>query len=88
MIEELQRQLQREGHIECSVRVRTHASTSRITGMLSDGSVKVDLAAAPEDGKANVALVRLFAEIFRVSADHVQILSGASARRKLVRITA
>lgn len=88
MIEALQSQLQRDGHLECVVRVRIHASLSRMTGILSDGSLKIDLAAAPEENKANIALVHLLSGIFCVPIDHIEILSGTTARRKLVRITA
>jgi uncharacterized protein YggU (UPF0235/DUF167 family) len=45
---------------------------------------KVRVAAAPEDGKANDAVVRLLAEILSLPARDVQIVSGGSSRDKIV----
>ncbi len=84
----LQSRLSAEGKIELLVRARPHAAQSRVTGVLEDGSIKVDLAAPAEDGKGNKALCKLLAEAFGVSTHHVCILSGKAARLKLVRITA
>jgi uncharacterized protein YggU (UPF0235/DUF167 family) len=45
---------------------------------------KVRVAAAPEDGKANDAVVRLLAETLSLPARDVQIVSGGSSRDKIV----
>lgn len=49
---------------------------------------KVRVAAAPEDGKANDALVRLLAETLGVASRDVEIVSGLSSRDKIVALTA
>ena len=51
-----------------------------------DGSIKIDLAAPAEDGKANTALVKFLAEEFSVPLSCVEILSGHAGRRKVIRI--
>lgn len=86
MIEDLKQRLQKEEKIELIVRVRPHAPKTQITGVLADGSLKVDLAAPAEDNRANVALVRTLAEAFAVDSSCVKVLSGKTARIKLVRI--
>jgi uncharacterized protein YggU (UPF0235/DUF167 family) len=55
---------------------------------LSDGSIvlKARVRAAPHDGAANAALVRLIAEAAGVPAGQVEIVGGATARIKRVRI--
>ena len=45
------------------------------------------VAAAPEDGKANAAVVRLLAETVGVPARDVAILTGHASRDKTVELT-
>ncbi len=45
------------------------------------------MTAAPTDGKANTAVERALADALGMRPADVAIVSGASARRKLVRIT-
>ena len=45
---------------------------------------KVRVAAAPEDGKANDAVVRLLADTLALPTRDVQIVSGRSSRDKTV----
>ena len=47
---------------------------------------KVRLAAPPVDGKANEALIRFFAQRFKVAPSAVRIVRGLSSRMKVVEI--
>jgi hypothetical protein len=53
---------------------------------MPDGSFEVHLREKPVDGKANEALIRVLAEHFGVRHRDVSILTGASARLKIVEI--
>ena len=53
---------------------------------MDDESIKIDIAAVAEGGKANAELIRYLAKEFGVRKDQVLIVSGATARVKLVRI--
>jgi uncharacterized protein YggU (UPF0235/DUF167 family) len=55
-----------------------------------DGQVflKARVSAAPENGKANDALVRLIAKKLRIGSSRVQIVSGATARTKIIEVQA
>ena len=55
--------------------------------LISDGTVKMDIAVAPSKGKANAELVKFLAGEFGVGKDKVKILSGHGERVKLVRVT-
>lgn len=57
-----------------------------VCGADGDRLLKVRVAAAPQDGKANAALIALLAKTFAVRRDAVSILGGASARIKRVQI--
>lgn len=66
-----------------SLRVSPGAARSFVVGRHGDGW-KVRVAAAPEDGKANDAVVRLLADTLSVPVKDVQIVSGRASRDKTV----
>ena len=63
------------------------ASRTRVAG-LHDGRVKLQVAAPPVDGEANAELVTLLARHFGCARSAVEVITGASARLKRVRIAA
>lgn len=87
MIDHLKQILAANGILNLTIRVRTHAASTQIKSVLADGSLKIDLAAAPKENRANIALLDYLADVFSVSLSNVVILSGATARLKLVRIS-
>lgn len=68
-----------------TVRVTPNASKTEIVGR-ELGVLKVRLAAAPTDGKANDALIRLLADEYDCAPSNVRIVSGHAARTKIVEI--
>ncbi|PIP64954.1 hypothetical protein COU77_04095 [Candidatus Peregrinibacteria bacterium CG10_big_fil_rev_8_21_14_0_10_49_16] len=86
MLQIFHQQLKDNGVVTFTVRVRPHASESRVTGFLDDGSVKIQLAAAAEGGKANREVTRFLAKEFDVPFGNIEMLSGKTNRVKVVRI--
>jgi uncharacterized protein (TIGR00251 family) len=68
------------------VKVIPRSARSEIAGQMADGTLKVKLAAVPEKGRANEALIVLLADHFGVPPSAVTIASGHGTQRKLVRI--
>ena len=68
------------------VKVVPRSPKSEIAGQMSDGTLKVRIAAPPENGKANDALCAFLARHYGVPRAAVTILSGHAAALKLVRI--
>jgi uncharacterized protein (TIGR00251 family) len=68
------------------LRVAPGASRSAVVGRHGP-AWKVRVAAAPEAGKANDALVRLLAETLSVPARDVEIVSGYASRDKVVALS-
>ena len=68
------------------LRVAPGAAQSGIVGRHGDGW-KVRVAAAPESGKANEALVRLLAQTLAVPRSAVAVASGRASRDKIVTVT-
>jgi uncharacterized protein (TIGR00251 family) len=67
------------------VKVVPGASRTRIAGAYGDG-IRVTVAAAPERGAANAAVIELLAEALRLPRENVQILHGHSSPRKEILI--
>jgi uncharacterized protein len=68
-----------------AIRLVPKSATSRILGLV-DGALKVAVHAAPEDGKANDALLRLLAQSLRLPRRDLTLAMGATQRKKLVHI--
>ena len=67
------------------VLVSPRSSRTRIAG-IHDDRLKILLTAPPVDGKANSALVRFIAETLGIARAQVEVVGGASGRRKTVRV--
>ncbi len=71
--------------MKLKVRVIPGASGSRVVGWLGD-ALKVRVAAPPEKGKANSAVLRLLASELNVAESDLALVSGASSQNKVVEI--
>ena len=72
-----------------AVKVTPRAGKTAITGVLGEGSdaiLKIALAAPPVDGRANEALIALFAQLLDVARADVVIAAGEQSRTKRIRI--
>ena len=69
-----------------SIRIQPRASKNAVE-RLADNSLKIKLTAPPVDGAANEALIRFLADRFAVARSLVEIVSGHTARNKIVRIS-
>ena len=72
-----------EGPTKLSLRVAPGARHSGVVGRRG-GVWKVRVAAPPEGGRANDALVRLLADTLAVHRRHVEVVSGHGSRDKIV----
>ncbi|MHB8874925.1 MAG: DUF167 domain-containing protein [Myxococcaceae bacterium] len=69
------------GGVELLVVVQPRASRTRAVGE-HGGLLKIQLAAPPVDGEANVELVEFVARWLKVPKRQVEIASGETSRRK------
>ena len=72
--------------IRFRVKVVPRSSVTGVRGRMADGTVKISLRAPPADGKANEELIRFLASEFSVPRSSVELLSGATSRRKLISV--
>lgn len=68
-----------------TLKVHPRAKRTAITGRLGE-AYKLDLAATPVDGEANEECVRFLAEVAGVPRARVRIVTGQTARMKVVEI--
>ena len=68
------------------VKVIPRAQRSEVIGPMADGTLKVKVAAVPEDGKANEELCRTLAAHYNVPRSSVEVISGQTNTRKMVRL--
>ena len=68
-----------------AVKAVPHASRSRIVG-LWDGHLKIAVAAPPEKGKANQAIVALLAKTLSVPKNRVTLESHPTSPQKMFRL--
>ena len=79
-----------DGGLMLAVRVTPRGGRDRIDGLdvMSDGRevLRLRVRAAPEDGEANAAVVRLMAATLKIPRGDVELVSGATARIKQLRL--
>jgi len=69
-----------------AVRVTPRASRNKIAEVMSDGVVKIHIAAPPVDGEANEQLLSFLSEILKVPKSRIEIVAGVSGRDKLISV--
>ena len=74
-----------EGSARISVRVSPRSRQTEILGRYGD-SWKIAVAAPPERGLANEAVVRLLASVCAVPSGDVTVVIGHSARDKVIEV--
>jgi uncharacterized protein (TIGR00251 family) len=77
---------QRGETVTFRARVVPRASRNKIAGF-HDGAVRIRLTAPPVEGAANEALVALLSSVLRVAKRDIGLVSGQSARSKVVSVT-
>lgn len=68
-----------------SVRVTPKARRNEIS-LDENGGLRVHVTAAPEDGKANAAVIKLLAKALGVAKSRVVLIRGGTSRDKVFRI--
>lgn len=67
-----------------TVKVTPRAKKTQVVGVMDDGTVKVQVAAPAEEGRANAALIEFLAQTLGIKPGQVEIVAGLSAERKLI----
>lgn len=79
-----------DDHLRLAVRLTPNGGRDALDGIEADGEgeafLKARVTAVPEKGKANKALILLIAQSLRIPKSSVSLISGDTARKKILRI--
>ncbi|RUM24905.1 DUF167 domain-containing protein [Rhizobium vallis] len=77
-------------HLRLAVRLTPNGGRDAIDGIEADGEaethLKARVTAVPEKGKANKALILLISKSLGIPKSSVSLISGETARKKILRI--
>lgn len=68
-----------------NVRVMPRARQNSVD-VAPDGTIRVHTTAAPTDGAANAAVIKMLARHFNVPKTSIKIIRGETARNKIIQI--
>lgn len=69
-----------------AIRLTSKASQNAIAGIMENGTVKVHVTAAPENGDDNEALIQLLADVLSVPKSKVAVVAGDTGRDKILSV--
>lgn len=68
-----------------AIRVQPRASREGVQGVRGE-AIAIQLKAAPVDGAANAALLKLLARVLKVPLSSIELVRGATGRSKWIRV--
>lgn len=74
-----------DGSVLIPLRVSPGASNDSISGE-HDGAIKLNVTAVPEKGKANKAVVKLVAKVFKLRKSDLEIVKGETSQDKVLKV--
>ena len=79
-----------DGAVRLRVRLTPNGGRDQIDGIETDADglrhLKARVSAVPENGKANKALIALISKTLRVPKSSIEVVSGETSRKKILRI--
>ncbi len=77
-------------HSILHIKVTPNSSQTKISGKFLDEKnqeyIKINLAAVPEDNKANEELIKFLAKLLKISKSKIEIIRGETSRMKVVKV--
>ncbi|MCK4539612.1 DUF167 domain-containing protein [Candidatus Parcubacteria bacterium] len=86
MIEKYIDKLNKNSELYLRLKINPGSAKSKIKDVMADETIKINIAAKPEKGKANKELIKLLSKQFGADKNNIKIISGAGDRLKLVKI--
>ncbi|MCK5320428.1 YggU family protein [Candidatus Parcubacteria bacterium] len=86
MIEKFIKKLNKNSEIYLRLKINPGSAKNEIKDVMADETIKINISAPAEKGKANKELIKFLSNQFGVNKDEIKIISGAGDRLKLVKI--
>jgi uncharacterized protein len=87
MLRKFKEKLSQKGDVYLRVKVQPSSSSNEIKSIMDDETIKISISAPPENNKANIQLIKILAKEFSVDKKYVKLISGATNKIKLIKIT-
>ena len=84
--EDLRRKLLRDGSLVLDIKVIPRARSGEVSGLMTNGALKVKVTAVPEKGKANDEVCAVLAAYLGVPKRSVEVIFGRASQQKRVRV--
>lgn len=78
------KKLGKEGVLYLKVKVRPNAVASQVKEIMADKTLKIDITAPAERGRANQELIKFLAREFATAKGNVKIIRGAREKNKII----
>jgi len=72
--------------VRLRLRVTPKSRADEIVGLTEEGVLKIRVTAAPQDGEANQAVLRLLSRVLGVPRGAVRLMGGAASRDKWIEV--
>jgi uncharacterized protein (TIGR00251 family) len=86
MLEDYKNELSAKSVVTLKIKVHAGARQTGFKSLLSDGTIKIDIAKIPEEGAANETLIEFLAHEFGVAKTNIEIVMGKFSGDKIVKI--
>ena len=87
LISGLKQELSQKKELIIKAKITPKSGRREIAGALADGTIKIKLKSAPEQGKANEELIELLAEVLQIPKRNMAIIHGHTSPLKKILIT-
>ena len=84
--EDLRRKLLRDGSLVLDIKVIPRARSGEVSGLMTNGALRVKVTAVPEKGKANDEVCAVLAAYLGVPKRSVEVIFGRASQQKRVRV--
>ena len=86
MIDKFIKKLNKNPELYLRLKINPGSAKNEIKDVMEDETIKINVSAPAEKGKANKELIKFLSKQFRVDKNNIKIISGAGDRLKLVKI--
>ncbi len=86
MIAKFIKKLNKNSELYLRLKINPSSAKSEVKAVMTDETIKINILAPAEKGKANKELIKFLSKQFEVDKNNIKIISGAGNRLKLVKI--
>ena len=86
MIEKFIKKLNKNSELYLRLKINPGSAKNEIKAVMDDETIKINISALAEKGKANKELIKFLSNQFGLNKDEIKIISGTSDRLKLVKV--